>query len=178
MKRDQRKKKLFIRRQTERGENYPMSLIKRFLCFMACVSLLAVAANAGPVTLYNNIGADYIGNGGEDPIDTTLGIGPIADSFSTGSSSVQLTDLKLLLMVVGTPNPNAVVTITLNSDSATTPGAVLTTIGSISDSSLPVGPPGAVFDFPVSSFSLAANTRYWIELSTNDGSSALLGLVA
>jgi hypothetical protein len=136
------------------------------------VGFLATAANAGPVTLFDNIGADYINNGGVDQIDTTLGIGPLADSFSTGGSSVLLTDLKLLLVVEGTPNPNATVTITLNSDNATAPGAVLTTIGTISDSSIPVGPPGAVFDFPVASFALAANTRYWIQLSTNDGSSA------
>jgi hypothetical protein len=43
-------------------------------------------------------------------------------------------------------------------------------IGSLSDNSIPSLP--TVFDFPIASFALAANTRYWIQLGSTDGSSA------
>jgi hypothetical protein len=49
----------------------------------------------------------------------------------------------------------------------TNPGTVLTTIGTVTDESILNafgGAPG-VINLPVASFSLAANARYWIELS-------------
>jgi hypothetical protein len=51
---------------------------------------------------------------------------------------------------------------------------VLTTIGSLSDSLLTGSP--SVYDFALGSpDSLAANTRYWIELSSSGGTSAQWG---
>jgi len=141
-----------------------MISIKRCLCFVVCVGLLATAANAGSVTLYDNLGAAA---SGADQIDNTV-FGPLSDSFSTGGSVTLLTDVKVSLVVQG--NPTGSITITLNSDSSTSPGAVLTAIGTLNDTSIPLSP--TVFDFPVSSFSLAANTRYWIQIGSTDGSSA------
>jgi hypothetical protein len=150
-----------------------MKLILRVFWIAACVGLFAGTASAGTVTLFNNIGANYLTNGGADPIDDSV-FGPLSDSFMTPGTPVLLTDVQVSVMVEGTPNPGGSVTITLNADSAGTPGGVLTTIGTLSDTGtpIPVGPPATVFDFSVPSFPLAANTRYWIQLGSTNESAA------
>lgn len=66
------------------------------------------------------------------------------------------------------------ITVGLYSDSATSPGSLLTTIGSLPDTSLPTGGTGAVVTFPLTTvYPLAANTRYWIGLSTANDSVAV-----
>jgi len=150
-----------------------MRLIKRVFCFLVCVGLLATAANAGSVILYNNLSAsteDY------DEISDSI-FGPLSDSFSTGASSVRLTDVKVLLELFGSPTGS--VTVSLLSSNETTmpypsPGSTLLSIGTVSDTSIPPVPlhTPTVVDVPVPSYSLAANTRYWIQLGSTNGSTA------
>jgi hypothetical protein len=147
-----------------------MSLIKRSLCFLVCAGLLTTAANAGSVVLFDNLSAS---SGFADGVDTTTGLGPLADSFSTGGASVFLTDVKLLLELQVTGAGGGSMTVSLLSDNSTSPGSLLTTLATINDSDLIFGPP-QVIDIPVASFALAANTRYWIQLATTTGSSTAI----
>jgi hypothetical protein len=158
---------------TEKGTTATM-FNARSLSFILCVGLLATAANAGSVTLYDNLGAT---TDGADGIDPTTGLGPLADSFSTGSSNILLSDVKALLGVqfTGTgPGPGSV-TAYLLSNNANTPGSVLTSIGTVTDQTIfnTYGTGTGVIDFAVSSFSLAANTRYWIELADTPGKTSV-----
>jgi hypothetical protein len=134
------------------------SMMKRGLLLLAIFCLFATAANAGSVVLYNNLpptpdGADPVG----------MGFGPLADSFSTMGSAFLLDDVKLNLELTGMAVGS--ITVSLLADSSTSPGALLTTIGTLDDTT--VGPSPAVYDFPISPFLLAASTRYWISLSAD-----------
>jgi hypothetical protein len=142
--------------------------MKRATLVLAALALLLGGvgrARAGSIILYNNLPPAATNN----RADAVFTFGPLADSFSTGGSAVNLSDVKLLL-VTGTPTGS--ITVTLRSDSSTSPGAVLTTIGTLNDTSLT--PTLTVFDFPTS-YSLAANTRYWIEVSSSNSSDAFWG---
>ena len=122
----------------------------------------ASAANA-QVVLYGNLSAtiaDYAG------VDYQ---GPRYNSFSTGSSPVTLTDVKLNLDLLD--GPRGSMTVGLYSDSSHTPGTLLTVIGTLDDHL--IAEHGGVSDFPVSpGFALTANTRYWIGVSTSNASLA------
>ena len=116
-------------------------------------------ANAG--VIYDNL-PPITSNGGLDPVADD---GPSYNSFSTGSSDLLLTDVKMLLQrSLGTPSH---FTVSLLSDSSNTPGSLLKTLGTFSDSDLSIS--ATVYDISVDSFALAANTRYWIELNTVPG---------
>jgi hypothetical protein len=145
-----------------------MKLIMRLFGIMVCVGLLAATADAGSVILYNNLPPFSVD--GADPISTFPGgLGPLADSFSTGASSVFLTDVKLNLLIEG--NQTGSFTVTLNADSSTSPGAVISTLATIPDTAITAfGSPGVVIDVPVASIPLAASTRYWIQLTEVPGS--------
>jgi hypothetical protein len=132
------------------------------LVFAVLAGTPAGSARAG--ILFDNLGA---ATASSDSVATP--IGPLANSFSTGVDPVLLTDVKVLLAsdapAVGS------VEVDLVTDAGTSPGAFLLALGTISDSSLTSTP--TVFDLPVSvPFALAANTRYWIEISTTNGSVA------
>ena len=118
-------------------------------------------AQAG--VIYDNLGSVTSGS------DSLSILGPpLFDSFSTGAGGFTLADVKLLLS--GTSD-GASLTVGLYGDNATSPGTLLTQIGSLSDTSL--SGTLTVFDFPLaSSYALAPNTRYWVVLNTNNGSSA------
>lgn len=140
----------------------PTQRARQIVLGMATLTLLLAAGGRvhADTILYNNLGA---ASDGSDPIATNP-FGPLFDSFSTGATPVNLTDVKVLLS--GSPS-SATITVALLSDSSTSPGAVLDVIGTLSDNALSGTP--TVFDFPVvPSFPLAANTRYWIELSSPD----------
>jgi hypothetical protein len=63
------------------------------------------------------------------------------------------------------------ITVGLYADSSTSPGALLSGIGTLTDDSLTTML--ANYDFPLgSAYPLAANQRYWIGISTNNGSIA------
>jgi hypothetical protein len=122
---------------------------------------LATALNAQTV-LYDNLGAS------NDAYYSVAGSGPLSNSFSTGATSVVLSDLKLFLDL-GDEGSGGV-TVTLSSDSNNTPGAQIRVLGTIQDTS--VVSEGAAVDLPVNpGVTLSPNTRYWITLSSNQQTS-------
>jgi hypothetical protein len=128
------------------------------LCVVAVVfGVAGFCGSASAAILYDNLGAT------SDGADSVVSWGPIADSFSTGSESFLLGDVKLLLS--GDSTSTGTITVDLRSDNSTSPGAVIATIGTLSDSLLSTS--ASVFDFPVTPITLTANTRYWIQISTD-----------
>lgn len=120
-------------------------------------SLFASTASATNVDLYNNLAATSYGN------DNIGSYGSLADSFSTGSTGFHFTSLTLFLDVAS-PSTGTI-TASLLSDSSTSPGTTLETIGTLSETGLT----GPFADYSFSTaYLLAANTRYWIELSDSD----------
>lgn len=123
-------------------------------------------ANAG--VLYDNIGAqpyfaDHITDTGAQAF------GPLYASFSTGAYASTLTDLQLRL---GADNPadGGSFTVSLLSDASLNPGAVVASLGTVFDSALSSAQ-FSVIDIPLgTSIALAADTRYWIELSSDSTS--------
>ena len=142
------------------------SVYRVAIIVLACTVFLAGASNAA--VIYDNL---YSTTKGADPVGNYNGFafGPLYDSFSTGSSSFTLQAVKVLLS--GDSTSSGSVTVALYNDNSTSPGTVLYTIGSISDSSL--SSTLTVYDFTLAtSQNLSANTRYWIGLKTSDNSTA------
>jgi hypothetical protein len=135
--------------------------IKTFGLAVAVVALLTLPTGlvAHANTLYNNLGA---GSADTDPVAT---FGPLADSFSTGVSAFTFNDLQLVLEA-SDPASGGSLTVSLLSDNASTPGSLVSILGTIDDSQL--GTSLGVIDLSVGSIDLSANTRYWIELSSTD----------
>lgn len=132
-----------------------MTSLRRRSVFCSCFLAFACAAKAE--VIYNNLSS---------PTNVTDAVGPawgpLADSFSTPTSAFELTDVRVLL--AGSPSAGSI-TVSLLSDTSTSPGAVLETIGSLSDNSL--SSTLTAFDFPLAPYALHSSTRYWIELSAN-----------
>jgi hypothetical protein len=135
--------------------------ISRSISNVAVVAALVAAAapisnRAIAATLYNNLSATS--NGADYP-----NIALLYDSFSTGASIFSLSNLDLL---IGAANPNDGDTfkISILADNATSPGSKIFTSGDFLDSSLSNSPNAVGFSF--APLALAANTRYWIELSS------------
>lgn len=129
---------------------------------------VGLAANASADVLYDNLDA---ANNGEDPISSAEG-GPLADSFSTGSSGFSLAEAQIL--VSGDDTSSGSFTVSLLSDNSRSPGSLLETIGTVDDSSLTSSL--SVVDLLLSTpYSLAADTRYWIELSSTNDTTGLWG---
>jgi hypothetical protein len=149
-----------------------MSLCRRFRGVAVCACLLASATNAGADTLYNNL--PPFSTDGADGVDSTNGLGPLADSFSTGAVGFTLNDVQLNLQVQGSVLGTGTVTVELLSDNDTSPGAVLSVLGTVTDAQVFANAGStfnpAVYDFPVAPISLAASTRYWIELDSGGSS--------
>jgi len=132
--------------------------------------LLPIAVSANADTLYDSLSATTAVSAGYNLI-SGLDFGPLADSFSTGSSDFYLNDVQLAL-TVNDPTTTGTVTVSLLSDNGTSPGTVLDTLGTINDTALSLYTPATV-DFQQSiPIDLTANTRYWIEVSSTDDSSA------
>ena len=93
--------------------------------------------------------------------DFIFGDGPLYASFSTGTSTVALSDV-MAKLTAGQGAANGSITVGLYSDAGQRPGSLLVQIGTLADSS--ISPATYTnFDFPVSpAFQLKANTRYWI----------------
>ena len=131
--------------------------VKAVVCAVLMSCCLVPAASAE--VLFDNLGYPSVGADGD------LAHGPLYASFSTVGSNT-LTDVSLL---IGADNPNdgGTFTIDLYSDSSTSPGSLLTALGTFDDSQLSSSL--AVFSDSVS-YSLSADTRYWIGISSSDGS--------
>jgi PEP-CTERM motif len=149
--------------------------MKRFVCIGVCVASLASAANAGTVTLYDNITNTV---SGYDPV---AGYFP-ADQFSSGSVASTLNQVELNLLYQVAPTPGGSIGVELLSDSSNTPGSVLATLGTVTDNEVYIqsgmmpGTPVMINVTPLTPYTLAANTLYWIELvdTTPGGGTSLL----
>jgi hypothetical protein len=125
-----------------------------------CCGVFAATANASE--LYDNLNSITSG------ADSVVMNGPLADSFSTGSSSFPLWQVGFKLDGM---SDGGSVMVQLLSDSSTSPGAVLATLGTVSDASLCGFGCFANYSLSLSApITLAPNTRYWIELSSNNSS--------
>ena len=145
----------------------------RFATVTCGLALLLAAAPTmcRAQVIYNNLtqasaGYDGVGSGG-------LVQGPLYDSFSTGTGSgILLTGVQLLLSKSGGSSGTTSIGI-YNNDAGTSPpspGSLFATIGTVTDSSL--SGTASVWNVSLgSSLSLAASTRYWVGLSTNNNAS-------
>ncbi len=105
-------------------------------------------------TIYDNLPAS---SSGTDPVRT---FGPLYDSFTSPATPETISSLDLAL---SGPGGTGTLTIGLYSDSATHPGALIATLGSIADPTITAG----VNTYSVSLInnpSLTPGTRYWIGL--------------
>jgi hypothetical protein len=117
---------------------------------------LLVSASAGATTLYDNLGATP---DGADPVVRPSG--PLYDSFSSAATPQSLTSLQLELFG---PGSSGTLTVGLYSDTSKSPGSLITTLGTIDDSTITSGYNLYTVSL-LSTPTLAANTRYWIGLS-------------
>ncbi len=144
------------------------------ITLLACLFFLAGVANALPV-LYDNLGST---SDGVDPVagwtdpNGTVNLPPLFDSFFSGPMDTTLLDVQLRLRRDSSSSGS--ISVALYSDSGNplpSPGTIIgLPLGTIYDTSL--SSDFSVVDVPTSRH-LDANTRYWIELSSTDGSSAV-----
>ena len=118
---------------------------------------LCSAANAGEI--YNNLPNISV-SGGTDAISAD---GPAFNSFSTGNTASSLLDIKMMLSGISSTPGDPLFTVSLLSDALNRPGTVLMTLGTFHDSTLNAG--ASIYVISVASYALAADTRYWVELS-------------
>lgn len=125
----------------------------------AVLFVLAFAHVAKADDLFNNLSATPSGifSISNSFLTPSFTLQPLAASFSTGASAFDFNSLTVALS--GTPQ---IADVFLLSDASNSPGAVL---GGFTDA-LPLAPTVSDIPFPQPfSFTLAPNTRYWIELS-------------
>jgi len=103
-----------------------------------------------------------------DTFDSIGQFGPFAFSFTTGSTSSTLADVKVNLHGNGSGTGSVTVALYSNNPNGPRPASALAVLGTVSDSSIAGD---TLQDFPVASpVALSAGTRYWIVLSTTNGS--------
>jgi hypothetical protein len=128
---------------------------------VAWSACFAASTPGGAGILYDNLS---VASAGADPANPTI-FGPLYDSFSTGSSGFSLTEIGLSLQAT---NPLDFGTFTITLLSAATafanPAAIVFS-STFSDSQLLASL--STFDVNFSQISLAADTRYWVEVSSN-----------
>ena len=123
---------------------------------MVCTGLVLACSLRADVTLYNSTGQ---ATSGSDPIQS---FGPLYDSFSTGVNAGVLSKVQLLLS--GDNISPGSIAVGLYGDNSTTPGSLITDLGTVSDSSLTAAV--SLFDVALGANpTLSAGTRYWLGLS-------------
>lgn len=167
-------------------------MLNRTVGTIAALLLFALRVAAIPTgLLYDNL------SDGTQTNVSVSAVGPLYDSFSTGPTALSLVHVQLKL-VIATPilygppveapfllragyfrtvarvrprDGGGSITVGLYADSSTSPGALLASIGTLNAESLTMTLTD--YDFPLgTAYPLAANHRYWIGLSTNNGSIA------
>lgn len=128
----------------------------------SAVLALAMAspqAHAASTAIYDNLASSQDGS---DPI---FSYGPLANSFTTGSDPAQfLAGIQALLKNEG-PGVVGTLHVGLHADSGNAPGAELLSLGDVSSASIGSTAFAAYSFAPVaSSFTLAQNTRYWVQI--------------
>jgi hypothetical protein len=133
---------------------------------LVCAGVAFAASAYGADTLFDNLAGPNQGGA------SLYGYPGASMSFSTGSSSEQLTDVQLGMTDLS--GGSGVVTVDLYSTSGTLdagdpqPGALITTLGTIPNSDLSVDTVVTLSDEPI----LAPDTMYWIGLSGGGDSAA------
>jgi hypothetical protein len=131
------------------------------ICILAAAGAALLASASGGVILFDNLANPIIGN-------RSIGLVNEYQSFSNGPSADTLTDVKVILQGDNADGHSFSVDL-YSSNAGPIPGALLGNVGTAFDSALAFNSP-KTFDFPAS-IALAANTRYWIGISTGNGSS-------
>ena len=134
---------------------------KLFLTGAALASATLIASSAGAVNviLFDNLGAATTGS------DSAATFGPLADSFSTGNQTITASGISVL--VDGVSTDSGFFTVSVLNDAGTSPGSTFAS-GTFSDSFLNGTPTVLAFGCACT---LAANTRYWIQLADAGASS-------
>lgn len=122
---------------------------------LAFVLGLFCGAPALAAPLYDNLA---YGGGTGDQFSL---LGPLGNSFSTGTDPFSLGSLKLSLAAANETDGGAI-SISLLANSGNTPGAAIAALGTILNSSLTGS--FQVVQLSFAPVALAANTRYWISL--------------
>jgi hypothetical protein len=130
---------------------------------LALVSFNCAGADAGPVFLYDNLSSPV--TGGDPAAIFPVGLGPLFASFSNTSGARTLTELELNLSATN-PSDGQTFTVSVWSDKSTAPETELWST-TVNDSVLSAIP--TVEDF-ATNVSLNADTRYWVGVSSADGS--------
>ncbi len=131
---------------------------------LAALTLSFSAMAAGGTAIYDNLAST------QDGADPIFSYGPLANSFTTGAdgASFALSGISALLKsdsssIVGD------IRVSLHADAGNAPGAELASFGSLSSALVSTAAFG-VYDFAPaasSSFKLAANTSYWVEIESS-----------
>jgi hypothetical protein len=133
----------------------------KMAALIALISLSAHVAQATTTVIYNSTGAAQFGS---EAISSSAG-GPLADEFLTGNAPSILSQTAIVFYV----SPGAAsgtISAGLYSN-ANGPATLLSTLGTVS--AIPtVGFASYTTSDFTSSYQLAANTEYWIELSSSD----------
>ena len=140
--------------------------MKKVFFVVMLLAFAAVQTGRADDVVYNNLGGAL---GGTNSIGSDFG--PLADSFSTGSTAFDFTNLTVSLEGLGAGSSDIVAYLLTNNPSDPNnapypaPGTALDTIGSQVVS-------GTISGSQLISFStsllLDADTRYWIELTSNN----------
>jgi hypothetical protein len=137
-----------------------MKLNKQFAVAGLVIGLFFVSTAGRAAVLFDNLSAV---SDGADPTNPALGFAPLYNSFSTGGAAFTLRNIGLQLFAE-TPADGGTFTVTLLTDNATSPGlAVLTRTFNDSVLTNSLSP----FFLTVSPTTLAANSRYWIGISSS-----------
>jgi hypothetical protein len=131
----------------------------RNLFRLAASTVLAAgfAAAAHADVVYDNMG-------GVSDFSEAAFNGPLAQSFNSGNGG-QLNGIDLML-TSSSGSLGGGIQITLVADNGTSPGATVVSLGTLSNGAVPTSANGT-FDFkPLSDVDLAANTTYWVEISS------------
>lgn len=150
----------------------------KFIAWAAVALIGAVPfAGARADVLYDSITGNT--SAGSDPVlAVTSGgsAGPVGDSFSTGAQSLYLPVVALTLELnAAAPGDLGSIQVSLWSDGGGTngPSTELAAFNSIEDSQLSSSAYSLISVSSSQGIVLAANTRYWVELTSTDSSAGL-----
>jgi hypothetical protein len=143
-------------------------MFKAALTSLAFAFAVSAAPTAGAVVLFDNINATPSSSDGAS--SAPLGVGPLFASFSTGASPFSLSEFNVLISGDQTGLGSYYVAV-YGDNGSTEPGAQLFKSGSFLDNTLFGSPTIANFSF--APLSLAANSRYWISLGSDAGTSLI-----
>jgi len=136
-------------------------MLKRSVC-IGCIVLASALSAHGAILVFDSI-TGSTGAGAESIVTD----GPIYSSFSTGANSGMLFSLEVVLKAATADGQ--IIDVGLYADSSTSPGSLISALGTISDNSLGTNPTDIIVSL-ASDPDLSSGTRYWIGLSsTGDG---------